>query len=1208
MVPFSILNTPYRCRSKEILTSRRQIAIAAIAALISADGFQPSAASVSSKRHVAEICLPVPATKLDGYAPVKISIQDNYGYLVEPGPGIPIGFVLPENSCLLSVDGHSLFDKSWPEVKLLLAGPVGSTATLEFLTANGEVTKRSLLRTTNHTEEERKITPTKFAETLKAIGLGESANWDSGEIDQNMDVFARASARQAVEKALSAPVIPEDSNLVITTALAALLDMQEIGEMAEADRYLKIVFNDKARKTRHTFNCDDVMLAVSNLNYCGRQSEALRLALMYLDTQDWKDSSPDLDSWDATYQFSFLHSVSQVDLALKNARIQTLAKRVQAQYLATPARLTWLGKYFERSGQAAIAETVYRTQSNCWLRKIERSSALELSDLQATTEALYSGAVLAARQGNYPKAATILESALTLVQERAKAPLEKRLVTAPLYFPKPADITLALANVRKHQPVPQVPESWMEISARRNFATINQFYNAVAAKDLKKAESASHTLLVHYLNSPYKVSADQGFRMYSPSRGHRLRTRQNLYLMNMTIARKWADVGEFRLSNNIIHSLHRSLKSKQNDQDSMKAQELFLNAEIVFNQSRDPSRSANSVTEPLNWRLPVRLLAMCYHYAGEPLRAQFFINQALVRARASSGAKTNEKAESSQLINEFAMLHLDAACILAAARNYDEAQKHFQQSVKLSPSLSEEFTGTGVALAYIYEQQGHTAKAFQILDRLQQKGQLATDFALLKRAYLLRAKLHFQNREWKSALAAATSALASKKLYSIEPYYIAGKSAEQLGDFALAARLYFDAPGYCSDSGLPSYQPSVGAYFEDAAAAVRSKPITKNKEELIAICLKKADGFSTDSYTALILSEQALALMDDDDRRKPDLLVSVCELKTAMEQSANVRADCLSLSKKAAELARRLQLSNQSKYWLTLACYEADSSQLDAAIEHGRLAISLYDKNDPAFMHIQQIIPPFGLAFLLKKNGGTIQAEQLLQEAVERVNSLAGAGSLESQAQMACQFEFYLQDKNFARANEVLKQILGGKYCHQPLVALKSLEPDYQRDPENYLPGNPILRSSEQIYSDICYMLIDSVRSNDCEFAQTALKQILHKLETEQPSAYRALASTWGAIAKTYVRAGATASAYDAYQKQFSLCEKFIPNASKSDIGRGEFFELLRTMDRQDELEALEREREISHAESSAKSTAEWRDREAIEKAKVDAEKKAVKW
>lgn len=1171
-----------------------KLLIVATASLI-AMGQQHSADAKHSSAMQISYGPQLPAAKnIDGFAPIRIKIQENFGYLVEPFPNFLKESSIPDDCCLISIDGFSLANRSWPEIKLLLAGPIDSTVVLELITADGDVIKRSVARTLNNTQDQRRITPLQFSEKLRAIDQRTCANWNSGEIDQNLDIFAKASSRQAMERALSFLPSPEDSNLVVTTALAAMIDMQEAGELESADSYLKIIQHDKAKTKKNTFNHDDLLLAVSNLSYSGREPEALQLATKFLDAQNWHEAKP-VESWDTYYRVNFLRTVTQLNSATSNSKVQALAKQIQSQYLSTPAHLTWLGKYFERSNQSVIAETFYRRQSACWLKKIEQSTTLKLEDLQIATEVLYCRAQLAAKAGNYSSAASILESALKLIRERTSEVKQQQLNNLPLYFPKPKEIVLALSKVKNQQTLPEVPTLAIEQTVKEIFKKVDYFYQALSARNFKKAQTTSDTLLRYYLAQPQFVAANQGWGGYS--REYRLRTRQNLYLINLSMARKLADLGKFQASNNIINKLQRSLRSKQSWPDSIKAQGVFLNAELLFNQAQQrkqgKNNSSKSSAEPLRWQSPLRLLAMSYHYAGERSRAKYFIDLALTQAQQKGRHKGNTRAKLAVPNREVSLLNLDAACIYATNQNISLSERYFEKSMNLCQRLSEELVATAVELAYTYKSQSRAEKSLAVVKKLETKVKSPTESVLLKKAYLLLAEIHFEKHNWTLALEAALKAIACKTLYSTEPYYIAGRSAEKLGDFAVAAHYYFEAPGYC-ESGLPTSAQSVATFLAEAALSAKDNPIAKKQDELIASLLNEAETYPTDSYRALVFSERALALMRLDDAARPGLLIRICKLKVTMDSSPKILNENILLPKEAAELASKKHLPDASKYWLTLACYEAKLGRVEAATQHGKLAISLYDKTDPAFRHIQQVLPAFGLAYLLKKNGGSAQAEQLLQEAVERVNSVAGEGSIESQAQMACQFEYYLQDKNFSKANEILKKILSGSCCqkHTPVPPL--VENDYF--------------SSEQVLGKIRSALIESVRSTDCEFAQQALKQILVKQEAEDPQGYRQLAKTWEAIAETYVRAENTTSAYDAYQMQISQLLKLHPKLRRKNFHSNEYLELLNTMHKQEEVDAIEQERELDKASFASEQKAEREKKEMSDKAKLEAQNKAIKW
>ncbi len=1162
----------------------------ALAVSVGLNGFSSQvvgASSTSARKPV--IAVRRPALKdVRGCAPVKITVNDNFGYSVDFVARLDGG----EEPCLLSIDGKLLRTASWPEIKLLLAGPVGSKVNIEVLTKYGEVKKIDLDRVPNVTQDERHISPVWFFEKLDDIDLRRFANWDSGDADKDLDIFAKASCGMAVSRAQSIPVLLEPSNLLERTALSAMLDMQKVGDLEAADRYLEIGLQELAKQENGRWlDAETLEIILANLAATGRSTDALQIGLAQLRDKKRDGMEAAISTWANYYLLQSLRSLVKFPAGRTNVEVQELAQYMRRKYTNRASHLRWLGRYFEKIGQPSEALLVYQSQIDGWRKANSSVTAKKVAcdDLQALAAALYDKARLTAQKNNFADAQQCLASISSLYNSRYDLQQLRRLDQLPLYFPTPAQVDKAKIDLKIRKQICDVEEgNLVEINCDQDFKTLTQCTNAIKNLKRSEAQQASRVLLKLYLDQPQAVAAFQGYQF--PSHGkHRPRSRLNLYLANLTIARKFADQKWFDLSNNILSKLHQSLDEKSLDKESIKVQSTLLAAEMAFNKVK--AGQVNSLPPDFRSPFELRLLALTYHYAGDSERARTFIEQALTESgkRDTLGSR---------------LLKIDAACIYASIADFDKAQAFYLKSQMSGTAFSDAYVATVVELATIYRRAGKSAQAISMMQDLHNtlaKVRNSNVKVSLENSQLFLAEMYLERKQWADALAAANAANKESRSSLSEAHIIAALAAEQLHDYATVAFNYFDAPAYVSEPGLPPFEPNQRGLFDKLALEAVTKPIAMHEEEMLEVCLKRSAEYRIEASKALILSKRALTLIKDNDSRKPDLLIKIADLEAqTVPRSTGQTANTIKANLDAAMLAQTNKLTNASHYWLKLACLEAQDNRVDSAVEHARHAFTLFSTTDPAAAHLQSLLPAYGLPYLLTKNGARDKASMLMEEAVERVMAVMGAGSTAHLSQMACQMQYHSQQADYDKVKKILSSILEYDF------ATNSGHPT--DDKPGWGDDNLVLENNEQVLGFLRLIAVETVKGNNCSLAQDMLSQILTKQKSQLGENDKKLATTLRAIAHAYYLAEDYPAAYIAYNNLAEHLRKSETGRKASLAYNFEFEDVLQRLGKLSEIDTIQTERANDNKQTNESFKQSDRLREASKKLQLDAKIRAVKW
>lgn len=282
----------------------------------------------------------------------------------------------------------------------------------------------------------------------------------------------------------------------------------------------------------------------------------------------------------------------------------------------------------------------------------------------------------------------------------------------------------------------------------------------------------------------------------------------------------------------------------------------------------------------------------------------------------------------------------------------------------------------------------------------------------------------------------------------------------------------------------------------------KTKDTNTSSDQKVKSLIDQAEGINQSESIAYEYYKQAYDLAADDNKYKPYLITKLLMLTTCSttnDQTAELKTRQREESLRAAKLADQAKLPDASQYWLRLACFEARDGLTEAAIEHGKTAIDHFDKHSLIARHISQIMPSCGLVFILTQNKQDKAADQLMQLAVNKVKSTFGDQSLEYQAQLLQQFEFYVSQKRYDEAAK----------CVDIIAACKDTAPSAEHDYPKF-NGNPLfafairkidppdgifledyfLQDRTQIAGETRKCAFTTIQDRDCSFAVSILDKL----------------------------------------------------------------------------------------------------------------------
>lgn len=292
------------------------------------------------------------------------------------------------------------------------------------------------------------------------------------------------------------------------------------------------------------------------------------------------------------------------------------------------------------------------------------------------------------------------------------------------------------------------------------------------------------------------------------------------------------------------------------------------------------------------------------------------------------------------------------------------------------------------------------------------------------------------------------------------------------------------------------------AQADNTPTLSKTQGTDKSSDQKIKSLIDQAEGINQSESVAHEYYKQAYDLATDDNQYKPYLITKLLMLTTCSttnDQTTEIKTRQRDESLRAAKLADQSKLPDASQYWLRLACFEARDGFTEAAIDHGKIAIERFDKHDLIARHISQILPTYGLVFILTLNKQEKAANQLMQLAANKVKSTFGDQSLEYQAQLLQLFEFYVAQKRFEEAAN----------CVDAIAACKDTGPSAEHDypkfngnpkfafaipkhdqPDGIFLENDFLKDREQMAGEIRKCAFTTIQDRDCSFAVSILDKL----------------------------------------------------------------------------------------------------------------------
>lgn len=1102
-----------------------------------------------------------------GIVPRQFSTYNNLGYrLCAPRAE---GFQ-PKSNYLLAVDGHCVSQMSWPEISRLLSGTINSKAILKVLKSPSLVVEElQFNRVLNESLKKSICTPEVLFSKLEKIDENDYANWDSGDLEQQMDLLAKAACCQAV---LESELLQEPKgSLELVVALSAMIDNQELGDLRAADRYLKLVLSGLAAGNK-VLRIDESTLQriVSNLVDLNLLKEAKELCIANFDAlrRDYstRESYPD-------HLFSLLECFIEIPDIYDTQLFQSIVKEVENQELNEPSYLFWLGKYYEQIHQYDKARAIYQSQLKAWQKDLEGEKKEQPTNLSLVrcgqfTSAMYNMARLAAVTKDTISAQGYLDKVDEFYKKSLNPSQVVLLNQLPLYFPRPIDIEVARTSLGSSGTIPACrPEPLrtkdMLCSTRDYFRTVSSCFDAIESSHEEAACEELKKLLEAYRQQPIHIPEFSESPNHSNSVEHSRRSGPKLYSGILTLARAFADKGWYESSDKLLTSLRRALKEKYREPGSTTTREAMLVAELAYNAEKQKKLAAPHWGELETYldgpgagvlARRLRLLGLCYHYANENKRAKFFLNGAQqLMTDISLSAKPN--LPNDQLVLEQALLNLDLACTSAVEQDFVSADAYLEKSKAKPFKIDQSYAGTTVNLARLYCRGGQPDKAIRMLEeaRLLMNNSEA-NVSSSKALEVSLAQIYFAQGKYENSFLAATNA---EKIhgaqYNTDVTLLAAMSAEKLGDFANAAKYFFDTRRPVSRSGLPRFEADYNPNFWQRGFASLKMPITKNEKLAVEVCLREANKGFVNTMDIAALYQRALELTVDSDPRKVQMLDKLLQLEDSLPVDSNRKApeEKIAMARHSAELAEKSNPGGNTSGWLKLACYEAKYNRIEDAIQHARLAFEKY--NSSSLRSTTGLFPAYGLAYLLAVAGRGETAEELMQLAASKVREVDGAGSAALQIQETSYLEYLIHQKKYELAKLQVDHILAA-FTARPTVDQTSRAPNI----------------STALWQSLRCLAVESIHSENCDFAIYLLKKSLEKFQKELPASDRQISSTLRAIAHSYYLVGNFDLAYLCYQKYIACASEQEQEKWTLWPMKTEYAEILERLGKKSELKQLQ--------------------------------------
>jgi hypothetical protein len=884
------------------LKTRTTFALALFLALA-----QPAAPAVGAENTTAPALQAVPATSKDkpaseGEVALTLTKTPDVGYFVRFADGTHTEIY---SSCLLSIDGKALRGLGLEQIKALLRGPVGTTASLDFLDEDGQIKTVSARREAKVAGVDNRVNILLQASDSLDRGDPRIANIDF--LKDKLDICARAGQNLLVQETEEWP--SPKGNLVATAALSAALTNYETGNLPQGDHFMDQL--EKAYVPNEPLVCPPERLSTEIIRILlavGRLEDAEKLAHRLFENRH-SGAVLDLDQIACFKTLAESQGRTDKEKALKTASlIEELEKNGMRQ-----EDIEWLADFNLRQGNLAQSGALYQTASATRAHSVTTG---RWQTLQPLVMDLYRSALLDLESGDKEEASKVLKTAIekykTILTERQIALLED----APLFFPKLSDLEkVALSLTPSSAPISAfnansegttIEKDQDEDGVDKNdegelYGYLRAFYEAVPYTPVAKAPAIAARLLQAYSTEP--ATAGSG--------GHK----PILVCCLATLARRLSDRGRYSYAHDLLTKLIALAEEKRESYNCL----VYLNCELVCNDAlakKDTennwekfesqyhliweARSSGAVPvspakDDYSWSERLRRLAMTYFYAGEWERADILMNQATSVEHRKLESISQDAAF---YPNPGTLLLLDSALIASRLSGSVDAQKIFKLAhFRFQPSDLAYF-GTISQLAKSYESSNYTSKAIGLLDITNTSYGLAGDQGLNRVAEQSRHDYIAAQIDFPLAVFFAKTGREAEALTVLDKAIGRGSSSLSPAILTLAANLaahegnWERAANYCNLAAkTDDYGPmrvKTGDYFIPAmlekglAFAINVADTDKAKARSLLIQLAETASTSR-PMEALKLYQSAQALTPEMSPKKTELQTKIDALVQQMQ-------------------------------------------------------------------------------------------------------------------------------------------------------------------------------------------------------------------------------------------------------------------------------------------------------------------------------------
>lgn len=1066
---------------------------------------------------------------------------------------------------LLAIDGESLRNYTFDQIKKKLRGPLGSSVKVEIGYPNGD---------TETLDVRREPYDARFldsnADPIRELGnelyrmrVSSSNLLESGS--SNADLIAKGRCIRAAEEC------KENGAIGVSPFLNCMLLSQAIGDFDAADHYLELAL-DSIKSSPPTSNIAFREKAViQNLISLGKSNEAEAICKYLLLPEP--SHMPRLPA-----AISVLDSYSLIPTKSAQNASRELAQSILSG--KTPQVVTafhqdyfWFGQYLESLGWNDKALDVCSKETEK-LQKLLPGTGFY--GPQALAYCLYSKARLEAFMGKKDLAEKDLE-AIKRVYRDMSAKQQGLIDRIPEYFPTLTDVEKAQASLSKSTPImapPSTPSfsnqdplvNECTPSFELQFPKARKCFSLIKENNMSDAIKVAQELVNVYQNSG-------AIRPYFP-------VRQNLFCTCLRIARAFADHGRYDLSDIQLTRLEAAMKMKVPKLPSSDISWSMISAERIYNAicaGSKPNWSLlhDAITEAgskssLPWPIKLDVLAMAYHHADEPKRAKVFIDQSF-RDLNSPNQSEEVNAKSNNPAEEQAIHYIDAACIYAKLSDFKNSNNFLDHAFARQFKLNERLAAAFLDLATLLYDRGQTDKAISILEKAAATKPSKDVSGYGKAIDMKLADLYRKNGQPDRALSVIKTVIGnSKEPASKMENEMAAQLFEESKIYGEAAKYYYEAGKW---RGRASEQQREQLLHKAIDCATKTEGCEKSVLSKAYLALCEIVG-KRNLKESLILRQKAVSLLMDTDPDKPEQLSIIAYVKGELSKSNSTSPDGtmkstqlddkIASASEAAELAARNNSKDACVYWLRLADAEAEANRINLAVEHARKGIEAYQSANAKTHMLDQLLSS-RLPSVIARAGSSSEAESLLKDAQARVESVAGPGSLPAQVQMAHYFDYLvLQQKDYAKAEKLLDSLLKtdlNKGSYSP--------PNHDVNICRFGGPYPV-ESSMEVISKLLAAAKQSVVGKENHQALRFLDKIL-AAETKQfgKDDYR-VAITYAEIARIHSASGDNLKAYAAYKAAISVMHQYEDMLFVLSNINPDYYEVLRKLNLQSEIEKTE--------------------------------------